>query len=86
MVKAFKRSLANDVPRNLSRVQKFVGKDEARQRQFKKYGQQIEDVRNKWERSKVDIEKNANQKFAVMVQSSLGYFAPDEATATKALS
>ena len=72
MMKAFERSLNTDAPKHLARVEKFVNKDEARQRQYKKFKQQYEEVKSKWEKNKAEIQGSANVKFAVVVQNSLG--------------
>lgn len=71
-MKSFERSLNVDAPKHLARVEKLTNKDEARQRQYKKFKQQYEEVKSKWEKNKGEIQGSANIKFAVVVQNSMG--------------
>ena len=70
-MKAFERYLTNDTPKFLSKVEKFVAKDEARSRQFSKQKAAIDDLKSKWEKNKAEFRTSADPKKAVIVQNSL---------------
>ena len=70
-MKAFERYLTNDTPKFLSKVEKYVGKDEGRSRQFSKHKAAIDDVRAKWEKNKAEFRANADPKKAVVLQNTL---------------
>jgi hypothetical protein len=71
-MKSFERYLTSETPKFLGRVEKFVGRDEARGRQFSKHKSAIDDIRAKWEKNKVEFRMNADPKKAVVVHNSLG--------------
>jgi hypothetical protein len=70
-MKAFERYLTNETPRFLSKVEKYVSKDEARGRQFSKQKAAIDDIRVKWEKNKAEFRTNADPKKAVVLQNTL---------------
>lgn len=61
-----------DINNYLSRVQKFLGRDEARERQYQRYKSMFEDLTRKWDKNRVEYKSNAKLSNAVIVANSLG--------------
>lgn len=64
--------IVTDISTYLSRVQKFLGRDEARERQYQRYKSMFEDLSRKWDKNKVEYKSNAKLSNAVIVANSLG--------------
>lgn len=71
-IKSAEKLINTDINNYLSRVQRFLGKDEARERQFQRYKSMFEDLTRKWDRNKVEYKGNAKMSNAVIVANSLG--------------
>lgn len=71
-MKGVQRALNTDIPKHLAAVQKYVGKDETRNRQFQKYKSQFETTKTKWDKNLKEFASNAHMKNAVVVKESLG--------------
>jgi transposase len=71
-MRASEKLITTDIKNYLSKVQKFLGKDEARERQFQRYNSIFEDLTRKWDKNKTEYKANAKLSNAVIVANSLG--------------
>lgn len=71
-IKSAEKLIKTDINNYLSRVQRFLGKDEARERQFQRYKSMFEDLSRKWEKNRTEYTGNAKMSNAVIVANSLG--------------
>lgn len=71
-IKSAEKLINTDINNYLSRVQKFLGRDEARERQFQRYKSMFEDLSRKWDKNKTEYKGNAKMSNAVIVANSLG--------------
>ena len=71
-MKAVERLISHDIKTYLGRVEKFLGKDEARERQFQRYKSMFEELSRKWDKNKQEYQANGKLSNAVIVANSLG--------------
>lgn len=71
-LKQVEKMIVTDINKYLAAVQKFLGRDEARERQYQRYKSMFEDLSRKWEKNKVEYKSNAKLSNAVIVANSLG--------------